>query len=186
MAVSLPRIATGENEVTAAGYCVRGTLLAVPIVNSFGFLNHTRYMPDRRDLNRCFPGSDRGSLASLVAVLCFAALVMRLHSSESERDSLSQTVATLQKLGAETFEVADLESMTELGLRGVMLPGIPPQADYDDPMYDELWDAIIDLGDRISDVDAATAAEPIASPRRSAGHRMAACSSFRAIRSCIS
>lgn len=52
------------------------------------------------------------ALASLVAVLCFAALVMRLHSSESERDSLSQTVATLQKLGAETFEVADLESMT--------------------------------------------------------------------------
>ena len=34
---------------------VRGTLLAVPIVNSFGFLNHSRYMPDRRDLNRSFP-----------------------------------------------------------------------------------------------------------------------------------
>ena len=32
------------------------------------------------------------------------------------------------------------------GLRGVMLPGMPPQADYDDPMYDEFWDAIVDLG----------------------------------------
>ena len=54
-----------------------GTLLAVPIVNSFGFLNHTRYMPDRRDLNRCFPGSDRGSLASLVADLFFREVVSR-------------------------------------------------------------------------------------------------------------
>ncbi len=33
-----------------------GTLLAVPIVNTFGFLNHSRYLPDRRDLNRSFPG----------------------------------------------------------------------------------------------------------------------------------
>ncbi len=35
---------------------IKGTLLAVPIVNAFGFLNHSRYMPDRRDLNRSFPG----------------------------------------------------------------------------------------------------------------------------------
>ena len=34
-----------------------GTLLAVPIVNTYGFLNHSRYLPDRRDLNRAFPGS---------------------------------------------------------------------------------------------------------------------------------
>lgn len=58
---------------------LRGTLLAVPIVNSFGFLNHTRYMPDRRDLNRCFPGSDRGSLASLVADIFFREVVLRSH-----------------------------------------------------------------------------------------------------------
>lgn len=42
--------------------------------------------------------------------------------------------------------VRDIEEMKALGLRGVMLPGVPPQADYDDPMYDELWEAIIDLG----------------------------------------
>ena len=42
--------------------------------------------------------------------------------------------------------IADLESMKALGLRGVMLPGMPPQADYDDPMYDEFWDAVVDLG----------------------------------------
>ena len=35
---------------------VRGTLIAIPIVNVYGFLNHTRYLPDRRDLNRSFPG----------------------------------------------------------------------------------------------------------------------------------
>jgi uncharacterized protein len=54
-----------------------GTLLAVPIVNSFGFLNHSRYMPDRRDLNRSFPGSDQGSLASLLADLFFREVVSR-------------------------------------------------------------------------------------------------------------
>ena len=42
--------------------------------------------------------------------------------------------------------IRDLEEIKALGLKGVMLPGIPPQKDYDDPMYDELWDAIIDLG----------------------------------------
>lgn len=56
-----------------------GTLLAVPIVNAFGFLNHSRYMPDRRDLNRSFPGSDRGSLASLLADLFLNEVVLRSH-----------------------------------------------------------------------------------------------------------
>jgi predicted deacylase len=46
---------------------LRGTLICVPVVNVYGFLNHTRYMPDRRDLNRSFPGSEHGSLASRVA-----------------------------------------------------------------------------------------------------------------------
>jgi predicted deacylase len=58
---------------------LKGTLLAIPIVNAFGFLNHSRYMPDRRDLNRSFPGSDRGSLASLLADLFFREVVKRAH-----------------------------------------------------------------------------------------------------------
>jgi predicted TIM-barrel fold metal-dependent hydrolase len=41
--------------------------------------------------------------------------------------------------------VRDLEEIKALGLRGVMLPGIPPGNDYDDPMWGPLWDAIIDL-----------------------------------------
>ena len=56
-----------------------GTLLAVPIVNTFGFLNHSRYMPDRRDLNRSFPGSDHGSLASLLADLLMKDEIGRAH-----------------------------------------------------------------------------------------------------------
>jgi uncharacterized protein len=75
---------------------VRGTLLAVPIVNAFGFLNHSRYMPDRRDLNRSFPGSDHGSLSSLLADLFFREVVKRaqfgidLHTAALHRSNLPQ------------------------------------------------------------------------------------------------
>ena len=48
---------------------LRGTVIAVPIVNVFGVTLGSRYLPDRRDLNRSFPGSARGSLASRVARL---------------------------------------------------------------------------------------------------------------------
>jgi uncharacterized protein len=58
---------------------LRGTLVLVPIVNSFGFENHTRYLPDRRDLNRSFPGSApgkrAGSLASRIAGAFFHEVV---------------------------------------------------------------------------------------------------------------
>ena len=73
-----------------------GTLLAVPIVNTFGFLNHSRYMPDRRDLNRSFPGSDHGSLASLLADLFMKEVVRRsqygidLHTAALHRTNLPQ------------------------------------------------------------------------------------------------
>jgi len=42
--------------------------------------------------------------------------------------------------------IADLEAIKAKGLRGVMLPGFPGVADWDDPMYDEFWDAVVDLG----------------------------------------
>jgi uncharacterized protein len=75
---------------------IKGTLLAIPIVNAFGFLNHSRYMPDRRDLNRSFPGSDQGSLASLLADLFFKEVVKRsqfgidLHTAALHRTNLPQ------------------------------------------------------------------------------------------------
>jgi predicted TIM-barrel fold metal-dependent hydrolase len=42
--------------------------------------------------------------------------------------------------------IRDLEAIKALGLRGVMLPGIPPQHDYDHAMYDDFWEAVVDLG----------------------------------------
>jgi predicted deacylase len=75
---------------------LRGTLIVVPIVNTFGFLNHSRYLPDRRDLNRCFPGSPNGSLASRLAHIFLTEIVERcslgidLHSAAINRMNLPQ------------------------------------------------------------------------------------------------
>ncbi|HEX9713143.1 MAG TPA: succinylglutamate desuccinylase/aspartoacylase family protein [Actinomycetota bacterium] len=44
-----------------------GSVIAIPILNVFGFISESRYLPDRRDLNRAFPGSPRGSLAARLA-----------------------------------------------------------------------------------------------------------------------
>ncbi|KIN61319.1 Succinylglutamate desuccinylase/aspartoacylase [Sulfitobacter noctilucae] len=75
---------------------LRGTLLVVPVVNSFGFLNRSRYLPDRRDLNRCFPGSPSGSLAARLAHIFMTEVVLRcqsgidLHSAAIHRTNLPQ------------------------------------------------------------------------------------------------
>ncbi|MHB8898757.1 MAG: succinylglutamate desuccinylase/aspartoacylase family protein [Thermoguttaceae bacterium] len=55
---------------------VRGALILVPVLNLPGFDRHSRYLPDRRDLNRCFPGSLTGSLASRMAHAIFNSIVM--------------------------------------------------------------------------------------------------------------
>ena len=52
-----------------------GTVISVPIVNAYGFLHQTRTLPDGRDLNRCFPGSTKGSLASRLARTVMTELV---------------------------------------------------------------------------------------------------------------
>lgn len=75
---------------------LRGTLLAVPVVNAFGFIARSRYLPDRRDLNRSFPGSSKGSLAAQVADLFLTQVVKRaevgidLHSAAIHRVNLPQ------------------------------------------------------------------------------------------------
>jgi hypothetical protein len=43
---------------------IRGAVILVPVLNLQAFERHSRYLPDRRDLNRFFPGSAKGSLAS--------------------------------------------------------------------------------------------------------------------------
>ncbi len=75
---------------------LRGTLVTVPVVNVYGFLSGSRYLPDRRDLNRSFPGSRRGSMASRLAnlflndVLKNATHVIDLHTGAAGRDNLPQ------------------------------------------------------------------------------------------------
>ncbi|MBO6514635.1 MAG: succinylglutamate desuccinylase/aspartoacylase family protein [Phycisphaerales bacterium] len=54
-----------------------GTLVLVPVVNMMGFERHSRYLPDRRDLNRSFPGSADGSLASRIARSFFDQVIKR-------------------------------------------------------------------------------------------------------------
>jgi uncharacterized protein len=55
----------------------RGSLILVPVLNISAFDRHSRYMPDRRDLNRCFPGSATGSLAGRMARTLFDEIVLR-------------------------------------------------------------------------------------------------------------
>jgi predicted deacylase len=81
---------------------LQGTLIAVPIVNVFGFINQTRYFPDRRDLNRSFPGSKKGSLAARMANLLMTEIVSKcthgidLHSASPPRINLPQVRANLE------------------------------------------------------------------------------------------
>lgn len=78
-----------------------GTVLVVPVVNVFGFVAQSRYLPDRRDLNRSFPGSRRGSMASRLAHLFMREVVEKcqvgidLHTAAAERINAAQIRANL-------------------------------------------------------------------------------------------
>lgn len=80
---------------------VHGTVLAVPIVNVHGFNTGDRYLPDRRDLNRSFPGSARGSVAARLAHILMTEVVERcslgidLHTGSLGRTNLPQLRADL-------------------------------------------------------------------------------------------
>lgn len=80
---------------------IRGTLIAIPIVNIYGFISHSRYLPDRRDLNRSFPGSDHGSLAARLAHLFVEQIIKQcthgidIHTGAIHRSNLPQVRADL-------------------------------------------------------------------------------------------
>ena len=80
---------------------LRGTLIAVPMVNIHGVIQHSRYLPDRRDLNRVFPGSPGGSLAGRLAHLFIEKIVRHcsygidLHTGAIHRSNLPQIRANL-------------------------------------------------------------------------------------------
>lgn len=58
------------------GKLLRGTLIAVPVGNRFGFYAGARYLPDRRDLNRHFPGDPKGHMADRIADHLFRKVVL--------------------------------------------------------------------------------------------------------------
>jgi predicted deacylase len=84
---------------------LRGTLLAIPVVNTYGFVRQSRYLPDRRDLNRSFPGSETGSLAARLASTLMREVVERathgidLHTGAAHRENLPQIRAALETGG---------------------------------------------------------------------------------------
>ncbi|MFT5114718.1 MAG: putative deacylase [Parasphingorhabdus sp.] len=79
-----------------------GTLIAVPIVNVYGFMSRSRYLPDRRDLNRSFPGSESGSMASrladrfMTAVFSHCSHAIDLHTGAINRENLPQIRARVE------------------------------------------------------------------------------------------
>ena len=94
---------------------IAGTLILLPIVNVFGYNQNKRYLPDRRDLNRCFPGSEKGPLGSQIAHIFMREVVAKathgidLHTGAIHRTNLPQIRAYLDdnatKTLAESFGV---------------------------------------------------------------------------------
>ena len=82
---------------------LRGTLIAVPVVNVYGYTARSRYLPDRRDLNRSFPGSAQGSMASRLAHLFITEVVSHcthgidLHTGAVDRTNLPHVRVSLDR-----------------------------------------------------------------------------------------
>lgn len=103
---------------TSALKRLSGTLIVIPIVNVFGIIQHSRYLPDRRDLNRSFPGSKRGSLAARLAHIFLHEVVRQcdygidLHTGAIHRSNLPQIRANLDD--PETKELSEAFSVPVL------------------------------------------------------------------------
>ena len=86
---------------------LRGTLILIPIVNVLGFMNQSRYLPDRRDLNRVFPGSPSGSLAGRLAHTFTTEIIAKsthgidLHTGAIHRENFPQIRANFDEPEAE-------------------------------------------------------------------------------------
>lgn len=96
---------------------LKGTLIIVPIVNLYGFLNKTRYLPDRKDLNRFFPGSTKGSFGSRFAdhilqnIGLKADIILDLHSGGVGRYNIPQI-----RCDFKTQNISDLLDEIEIPL----------------------------------------------------------------------
>jgi predicted deacylase len=91
---------------------IKGSIIAIPIVNVYGFLYQERYLMDRRDLNRSFPGGSKGSLASILAgvissqILSQSTHAIDLHTGSNHRFNLPQIRANLDMPGLEELALA--------------------------------------------------------------------------------
>ncbi len=89
---------------------LKGTIILVPIVNVYGIMTLSRYLPDRRDLNRSFPGSSKGSLAGRVAKIFFDEIVLKcdlgidLHTASIHKSNLPQVRTNIDN--EHTFNLA--------------------------------------------------------------------------------
>ncbi|WP_220719192.1 succinylglutamate desuccinylase/aspartoacylase family protein [Agarivorans litoreus] len=117
---------------------LKGTIISVPVVNIDGLWRKDRYMSDRRDLNRAFPGDPNGSTASRVAHSLFNSIirhcdsVIDLHSGSMFRENVSQlradiTLPAVSELAAHFGAIPVLQSIAPPGsLRGAATAaGIP-------------------------------------------------------------
>ncbi|MEX2608259.1 MAG: succinylglutamate desuccinylase/aspartoacylase family protein [Kiritimatiellia bacterium] len=83
----------------------KGALILLPVVNIIGFERHSRYMPDRRDLNRAFPGSITGSITSRLAHLLTTEIIARsdfgidLHTAAVRRTNFPNVRANMNNPG---------------------------------------------------------------------------------------
>ena len=102
-----------------------GTLIVLPVLNRYGFLAGSRYMSDRRDLNRAFPGNPKGSSAGIIASSVFEPVIRKadalvdLHTASDKRINLPQIRTDLTSPAA-------LDLARHFGV-GVVLNGIGPQ-----------------------------------------------------------
>lgn len=107
---------------------LKGTLIAVPFINAEGMRTGNRYLTDRRDLNRSFPGREGGSIASLIAhavttnILPHCDFVVDLHTGSDARSNVPQIRADL-----------DDEAIAELAIhfgRGIVVGGAGPEGSW--------------------------------------------------------
>lgn len=107
--VEIVRRTIAENRL---GTIVKGTIIAIPLLNVYGFINFSREVPDGKDVNRSFPGSTSGSLASRVArtltkkILPFVDYAIDFHTGGASRYNYPQVRYT--KGYAESKKLADV------------------------------------------------------------------------------
>jgi predicted deacylase len=103
---------------------LRGTVIALPAINAAGVRSGNRYLSDRRDLNRAFPGRAGGSVATLIAyavfnnVLKMCDAVVDLHTASNNRTNLPQ-------IRADIGDPEIRELATHFGL-GIVVAGAGP------------------------------------------------------------